>query len=133
MTTHRSCPRDPEAAASQARSLLRRALSGSRTEVTNTVREAEEMARSIWRRWQLAPESWAQKHVRWYLETCLRTVTPATRYRHWLKVSHIVATLGNAHWLEHLRGPWIRPCGDDASPLEPAKGGRPRKWSSPVR
>ena len=109
----------------QAAALLRRSQPGARRSVQRHVRRAEHVGAVIWRRWHLVPAQWQVKHLRWYLSAETRDLAPGTRYDHWRTVRALVAALGRGDdWLPHLRGPWLRPCGD-AAPMERGRGGRP--------
>ncbi len=113
-------------AARQARALLVRSLPGSRRgSVRAHLHRAQRIAEAVWRRWQVSPSQWQAKHLRWYLEHHLRDLAPATRYDHWRTVRALLHALGKAgDWTPHLRGPWLRPAGDYAAPLQ---AGRPPK------
>ena len=113
-------------AARQARALLAKSLPGSRRGTVKThLHRAEQIGEAIWRRWQVAPAHWQVKQVRWYLEYHCRDLAPSSRYDHWRTVRALLHALAKAeNWLPHLQGPWLRPTGDDATPL---KAGRPPK------
>jgi hypothetical protein len=108
-----SNPANGQAAARQTRALLVRRLSGARRgTIAAHLARAERIGAAIWRRWQVGPYRWQLKHLRWYLSTQTGQLTPSTRYRYWLTVRALVASLGHeADWLGRLDGPWVRPTG----------------------
>jgi hypothetical protein len=111
---------NPQQAARQARALLARALPGSRRgSVRAHLQRAGRIGEAIWRRWQVSPYQWQAKHLRWYLEHHLRERAPASRYDHWRTVRALLHALGQAEaWTPRLRGPWLRPGGDNATLLQ---------------
>ncbi len=90
--------------------LISRKLSGNRqTRVKEQTRRANQIAVSIWQRYQVGPYQYQLKHLRWYLETQTKHLKSATRYRHWLTIRNILTALGKQDgWLGHLQGPWIK-------------------------
>lgn len=118
-------PANQHQAARIARDLLVRRLPGSRRGTVKAhLQRAALIAESIWRRWQVGPYQWQAKHLRWYLTEQTKTLTPGTRYRHWLTVRLLVFALQTAeHWLSLLQGPWLRPTGESGK----LKQGRPIK------
>ncbi len=110
----------------KAQALLIRSLPGSRRgTVRKHVDRAGRIAAAIWERWQVGPYQWRVKHLRWYLSACTRNYSSGTRYHYWLTIRTLVYGLGREEtWLQHLKGPWLRPTGD-ASEIAPT--GRPAK------
>jgi len=110
------------AAARQAKGLLAKRLPGSRRgTVRHHLVRAGHIASLIWRRWQVGPDQWRLKHLRWYLEEQTGQYTHGTRYRHWLTVRLLIMSLDYEDWIERLDGPWVRPSGVRG----PLKSGRP--------
>lgn len=118
-------PANQYIAGKQARELLAHSLPGSRRgTVRSHLQRAEQIGKSIWRRWQVGPWQWQQKHIRWYLVNMLKDLTVSTSYRYWLTIRALLYALGKFdNWYPHLQGPWIRPTGEVAS----LKAGRPPK------
>jgi len=111
----------------QAAALLRHSMPGKTRSVQRHTRRADQIGDLIWRRWQVIPEQWQVKHLRWYLSHETRDLAPASRYDHWRTVRALVAALGRLDdWLPHLRGPWLRPTGDASKPNRHL-GGRPAR------
>ena len=112
----------------EAAALLRRSMPGASRSVHRHIRRADRIGGVIWRRWHVIPAQWRVKHVRWYLAHECRELAPASRYDYWRTVRALVAALGRLNdWLPHLRGPWIRPTTDNATPPDRRKGGRPAR------
>ena len=109
-----SNPANQAGAARQARAMLARTLPGARRgSVASHLARAEGIASRIWRRWQVGPYRWRVKHLRWYLTHVSQTLSPTTRYRHWLTVRVLIQCLGREDdWLPRLQGPWVRPSGE---------------------
>ena len=75
--------------------LLKRRVKGNRqTCVKEHMDRAKRIAIAIWRRFQVGPYQYKHKHLRWYMEVCIRDLAPSTRYRHWLTTKSIVYALG---------------------------------------
>ena len=86
----------------------------------------ENIAETIWRRWQIGPYQIKLKHVLWYLNIYLDDHAPGTRYRHWLRVADILTVLEKyPDWEPRLRGPWRHPNGD---PFSQTNRGRKSKF-----
>ena len=114
-------PASNKAAGRQAAELIRRHFRGA-TVATKRRRykTAALIADRIWCRWQTGVYRWQQKHVRWYLEHCLKDSTNNTRYQHFLVVRDLLRILGHEQWLAHLGGSWVRPNGRPGS-LRPGR------------
>ena len=67
------------------------------------------VAQKIWARWSVGVYRWKVKHVRWFLEHCVRENSPASRYQYWLSIRAMLKILGKEHWLALLQGDWVRP------------------------
>ena len=80
--------------------LLKRRIKGNRqTCVKEHINRAKRIAIVIWVRFQVGPYQYQLKHLRWYIEVCMRDLAPNTRYRHWLTIRHIVRALDkNTRW-----------------------------------
>ena len=93
-------PANQEQAVRHMEHLLIRKIKGNRrTRVTENMYRARRIAIVIWVRFQVGPYQYQLKHLRWYIEACMRDLAPNTRYRHWLTIRHIVWALGkNARW-----------------------------------
>lgn len=87
-------PANQQQALRQMYCLLRHKLKGSSKKVKEHVTRAKTIAAVIWQRFQVGPYQYQLKHLRWYLETQIQHLKPATRYRHELTVKNIVWTLG---------------------------------------
>ena len=110
--------------AMQTELLLRRSLPGARASVATHVRRAQRLAIVIYRRWQVGPHQWQCKHIRWALEHGISDLTPVSQYDYWLSVEKALVALGRRDdWLPRLRGPWLRPSGEDSRPRKST--GRP--------
>lgn len=105
--------------------LLRRALPGARSSVDLHIRRVRRMTNLIWSRFQVGPYRWQVKHLRWCLEHGLAGLSPASRYDYWRSAEKAIVALGReTDWLPFLRGPWLRPNGDDSKRHETS---RPRR------
>lgn len=113
-------------AGTQAKHLIARSLPGSRKANQDDLRKAEQIGDTIWRRWQASPTQWQLKHVRWYLEHTTEHLSASRRYKHWLTLRRLIQVLGKYDdWVGKLHGPWLRPDGNGAKPLEMT--GRPAR------
>lgn len=103
-------PRNAVEAGRAAATILRRRHRGSRSAVTAECDRAARITSDIWKRWQVGPWRWQQKHVRWYLEHCTDTYSDWTRYRYWLTITRILKAIGRLDdWRAGLGGPWTAP------------------------
>ena len=84
--------------------LLNRKLKGNRgTRVKEHTHRAKKIAALIWKRFQVGPYQYQLKHLKWYLDTQIRHLKPATQYRHWLTVKNIIVALGKeSDWMSRL-------------------------------
>ncbi len=118
-------PPNQRIAGRKARDLLARTIRGTRKETLHAhLERAERIGQTLWRHWQVGPYQWQVKHLRWYLTTQLRALTPGTQYRYWLTLRALVCALDRKDaWVRHLNGPWLRPTGKCGA----LKRGRPPK------
>lgn len=113
-------------AGTQAKHLIAKSLPGSRKANQVDLRRAELIGKRIWKRWQVSPDQWQLKHVRWYLAHDQKELSSGQLYRHWLTMRLLVQALGKfEHWEKQLRGPWLRPGGQNQSCLKAT--GRPAR------
>ncbi len=96
-------------AARQARALLINAQRGSRKSVRVHIKRAERISSTIWCRFHVTPAVWKVKHIRWYCQHSIKSLSQHTQYDHWLTIIRLLAAQGHYHdWLPLLRGPWLR-------------------------
>nr|WP_123394578.1 hypothetical protein [Pseudomonas protegens] len=66
---------------------LRGVLTGSNATRQRHIRQAQTVQTSILRRWQLDnPWRWQYKHITWFLDSHLKSRSPATRYYYILTI-----------------------------------------------
>ena len=85
--------------------LLSRKIPGNRqAKVREHTKRAERIATEIWGRFQVGPYQYQLKHLIWYLNTQTQDLKPATRYRYWLTLRHIIQALNKPDaWLPVLQ------------------------------
>ena len=88
--------------------LLKRKIKGNRhTIVKEHLNRAKRIAAAIWLRFQVGPYQYQLKHLVWYLQIQAQNFKPATRYRHWLTLQHILHALNKQdawrNFLQHYR------------------------------
>lgn len=87
-------PANSKQAQQQMRKLLGRKISGRRaTKVKEHTKRALQIADVLYRQFQVGPYQYRQKHLQWYLNDHIESLTPASQYRHRLTIHIIVNVL----------------------------------------
>ena len=61
---------------------------------------------------QIGPYQIRLKHLQWYLSCHIQSLKPASQYRHWLTIRHIIMALEKGQrWESELNGAWCSPSG----------------------
>ena len=104
-------PASSEQAQQQMRKLLGRKIPGRRAaKVKEHTKRALQIADILYRQFQVGPYQYRQKHLKWYLNTHIQALTPASQYRHWLTLKIILVALDKEKlWVAVLHGPWQCP------------------------
>lgn len=94
----------------EARSISRRAFTGSRRVVYQKEKHLVNCAESIRKRWGVPPKHWQAKHVRWFLEVALADRSSGTRYRYYRYLRSALIELNRWDDVEaFIVGSWTKP------------------------
>lgn len=94
----------------EARSIARRAFSGSRHVIYQKEKHLVNAAEAIRHRWNVAPRQWQAKHVRWFLEVHLSGRSAGTRYRYFRYLRSVLVCMNKWDGIEvFIQGGWTAP------------------------
>jgi len=94
----------------EARSISRRAFSGGRRVVYEKEKHIVNTGEAIRRRWNVAPQQWQAKHVRWFLEVYLSDRSAGTRYRYFRYLRAVLIQMNRWDDMEgFISGDWTGP------------------------
>lgn len=94
----------------EARSISRRAFSGSRNVIYQKEKHIVNCAEIIRKRWDVQPKNWQAKHLRWFLEVALMTKSSGTRYRYYRYLREVLKAVNKWDGVDpFLTGPWQKP------------------------
>lgn len=98
-------PANQQQAERHMQHLLNRKIPGNRqTKVKEHTRRAKRIAGTIWNRFQVGPYQYKLKHLKWYMDTQIQHLKPATQYRYGLTINSIVLALNKGpHWTNQLK------------------------------
>lgn len=98
-------------------------MSGPRKAKRTHKHRAEVIAGSIFRRHEVCPHQWHEKHLIWYLNEAIKDLSNPRKYKHYLTIKKLVRALGKeGDWYRLSKGAWVRPTGEKG---ELKKNGRP--------
>jgi hypothetical protein len=90
----------------QAARILEKALPGKKTNVSRRIRFAICIAERIWVRWQVGPWQWQLKHIIWYVDLCIRSLSASARYDHWRTIRILLSGIDRGDlvlWMENRK------------------------------
>lgn len=94
----------------EARSISRRAFTGSRHVVYQKEKHLVNCAEAIRKRWGVSPKNWQAKHVRWFLEVALVDKSCGTRYRYYRYLRSALIEMDKWDGVEaFVIGSWTKP------------------------
>ena len=93
--------------------LLAYRIKGRRsTKVREHLKRATQIAEVLYQHFQIGPYQIRLKHLQWYLSCHIQSLKPASQYRHWLTIRHIIMALEKGQrWESELNGAWCSPSG----------------------
>jgi len=93
--------------------LLAYRIKGRRsTKVREHLKRATQIAEVLYQHFQIGPYQIRLKHLQWYLSSHIQSLKPASQYRHWLTIRHIIMALEKGQrWESELNGAWCSPSG----------------------
>lgn len=93
-----------------AYSLSIRTFRGNRQVVNKKTRHIVNFAEAVRLRWNVNPNNWKVKHLRWFLEVRISDRAPGTKYRYFRYLREVLIFQNRwDDWSGYLRGPWCKP------------------------
>jgi hypothetical protein len=94
----------------EARSISRRTFRGSRNVIYQKEMHVVRISEAIRKRWDVGPNDWRAKHLRWFLEVNNSHLENPTNYRYYYILKRVL--IFQNRWDDFspfLNGPWQKP------------------------